>query len=377
MPGRRACAAPSRESRVPFRMRISHAVAFSLALAASAVSQPMTFQGLGHLGAPPGELVSLAYGISGDGSTVVGRSFLQDSPVGFQAGFRWTQGSGLQALTSTETGRVGDARGVSLDGSVVVGSSSTTLGSGYRWTAASGLVPLGAVSGATFSNPTATSWDGNTVVGVSGSQAFRWTPGGGMVGLGYLPEGTFSSAQGVQADGSTVVGYALTPSTHVAFRWTQSSGMQALGTSPGWSLSEAHAVSADGLIAVGYAQPPAGPARAVLWDALGVPTDLGPGHIYACSADASVLVGQDGISSSALLWDSAGVHQLDQVLSAVLPIGWSLTRAVAISADGRTIAGYGGNPQGQFEAWVATIPEPGVGVLLLAFVGLARRRARL
>ena len=106
---------------VSFRMRTGLAPAFSLALAGSAIGQSMTFQGLGHLGVPPGELVSLAYGISGDGSTVVGRSFVEGSPQGFAAGFRWTQASGMQALTSTAPGRVGDAYGVSFDGSVVVG----------------------------------------------------------------------------------------------------------------------------------------------------------------------------------------------------------------------------------------------------------------
>jgi hypothetical protein len=45
--------------------------------------------------------------------------------------------------------------------------------------------------------------------------------------------------------------------------------------------------------------------------------------------------------------------------------GWGLTQASAVSADGRTIVGFGRNPSGRNEAWVATIPEPS-SLLLLA-----------
>jgi hypothetical protein len=57
--------------------------------------------------------------------------------------------------------------------------------------------------------------------------------------------------------------------------------------------------------------------------------------------------------------------------------GWTLEFARAISDDGTVIAGYGLNPQGGTEAWIAIIPEPstallvGAGVLSIA---LARRR---
>lgn len=54
---------------------------------------------------------------------------------------------------------------------------------------------------------------------------------------------------------------------------------------------------------------------------------------------------------------------------------WTLYNATGISADGLTIVGYGANPDGYGEAWIATIPEP-ASILLLVFDGLALRLRR-
>jgi hypothetical protein len=56
---------------------------------------------------------------------------------------------------------------------------------------------------------------------------------------------------------------------------------------------------------------------------------------------------------------------------------WILTNAAAISADGRTIAGTGVNPDFSLEGWVAYLPEPEGGALAgAALVTLAALRAR-
>ena len=67
-------------------------------------------------------------------------------------------------------------------------------------------------------------------------------------------------------------------------------------------------------------------------------------------------------------------------------IGWRLEVATGISADGRTIVGYGQGPTGQTETWVATlatpVPEPsalclfGLGTVVLLDYGWRRRRPR-
>ena len=59
--------------------------------------------------------------------------------------------------------------------------------------------------------------------------------------------------------------------------------------------------------------------------------------------------------------------------------GWILDEANGISGDGSVVVGYGTNPDGFAEAWIATIPEPGTGLLLMTgLLGLAScRRGRV
>lgn len=62
----------------------------------------------------------------------------------------------------------------------------------------------------------------------------------------------------------------------------------------------------------------------------------------------------------AFIWTEAtGMRPLRRVLIdlGVNMTGWQLTRAHAISADGRVIAGEGVNPQGVTEAWRAVVPN--------------------
>lgn len=122
------------------------------------------------------------------------------------------------------------AFGVSADGTVVIGCSESSQGlEAFRWTQGGGMVGLDDLAGGGFeSQAHAVSGDGQVVVGgglsADGPEAFRWTAGG-MEGLGDLEGGIFdSSAHGVSGDGSMVVGVGTAGTGLEAFRWTLASG---------------------------------------------------------------------------------------------------------------------------------------------------------
>ena len=99
------------------------------------------------------------------------------------------------------------------------------------------------------------------------------------------------------------------------------------------------------------------------------------------SADGSIVVGysESALGYEAFVWDTDnGMRNLKDVLEGDYGLdltGWTLREAWDISADGLTIVGYGINPDGNTEAWAATIPEPAT-VLLLSLGGLALLRKR-
>ena len=136
------------------------------------------FTGLGFF---PGAAsnVSRSYGVSADGSVVVGHG--RNASASYEA-FRWVDGTmtGLGFLPGVST-YASYAYDVSDDGSVVVGYS----------------------------------YNAN-----NNNEAFRWVDGT-MTGLGFLPSFTLQSiAKAISADGSVVVGYANDSFYNgKAFRW--------------------------------------------------------------------------------------------------------------------------------------------------------------
>jgi probable HAF family extracellular repeat protein len=104
---------------------------------------------------------------------------------------------------------------------------------------------------------------------------------------------------------------------------------------------------------------------------------------FAVSNDGSVVVGSSTTVSTdaAFIWTSSrGMRNLRDVLISDYGLdmtGWTLTVAADISADGRTLVGYGTDPAGNTEAWIATIPEPASAVVfaIATFALLQTRRA--
>jgi len=352
------------------------------------------FQGLGDLAG--GDFFSKAYGVSADGNVVVGES---KSALGepFE-GFRW-ENDVMSSLTAPgDPFFASSAYAVSADGLVVVGlgySQAKPFSEAFRWTASDGVQGLGGFP-PVFAGSRAygVSGDGSVIVGESPSttdmEAFRWTQSEGMVGIGRLGWRD-STAYGVSADGSVIVGESDSPRTtnDEAFRWTQEEDMVGLGfldepPDVDFSSSEARAVSSDGRVIVGVTSSPTG-GQVFRWEN-GVMTGLGypPAMPYAVSADGSVIAGEVGWLEpwrGAFIWDEKnGIRLLKNVLVNECDLdltGWTLERATGVSADGRTFVGYGTNPDGLTEGWIAVIPEPATLSLLTlgAMILLKKRRA--
>lgn len=374
----------------------------SLFFAAAAVlvggagpAESASFRGLGDLSG--GAFESSAFGVSSDGSVVVGYSI---AAAGGEA-FRWTEVGGMVALGELPGGiSLSVARGVSDDGSVVVGNSQSGYSDeAFRWTSGSGMVGLGVLSGGEFqaSHAAGVSSDGSVVVGRAYhgfTEAFRWSSGGGMAGLGDLPgRFTTSIANGVSGDGTVVVGQGSSDSGLEAFRWTAAQGMIALGDLPGGPFnSSATAVSSDGSVVVGFSQSGYDAnlrvqSQAFRWTASGGMVGLGGlpgGELRSAAADTSrdgsVVVGT-AEGDVAFIWDEAhGMRAIQSVLTNLHGLdltGWALWSAMAVSDDGLTVVGFGLNPSGSVEAWIAVIPEPSTALLIgLGMVLLGARRRR-
>jgi probable HAF family extracellular repeat protein len=250
-------------------------------------------------------------------------------------------------------GRDAYAYGISADGTIVVGYGTSASGTrAFKYTA-SGIVDLGTLPGGIRSNAHAISADGSTVVGNSntanGDHAFKYTANG-MVDLGTLPGGRNSLAQAVSADGATVVGWSETASGYPhAFKHT-ANGMVDLGTLGGLN-SYAEGISADGTTVVGYGDTASG-EHAFKHTANGM-VDLGtlPGgnrsYAYAVSADGSIVVGMSNTVSGVAVFravkytDSGGMVDLGT-------LGGNDSSARAVSADGRVIAGYARTANGDW-----------------------------
>jgi hypothetical protein len=172
--------------------------------------------------------------------------------------YRWTIAGGYQSLGSFGPTWALRGNGISGDGTIIVGEADDRSVSptepfvenraAFRWSVMGGLSRLSDLSATpgvglgTHSSARGISRDGSTIVGESrGSdgfvQAVYWRSSS-ITGLGFLPglapTGTGTTAPGsthalaANADGSIIVGSASGVANDRAWRWTAASGMQDL-----------------------------------------------------------------------------------------------------------------------------------------------------
>ncbi len=309
------------------------------------------------------------YATSADGNVVVGE---RANNNGIEA-FRWTPMDDVQALGLPPNAAVtcnddvcshsSRATAVSADGTVIASYVLTTQGTSnaleaFRWTAADGLVSLGSyLSLYPFGNPArGISDDGSSIVGsglTSSDDGYRWTAATGLVQLPNLPSVDGGVAYGIAGNGSITVG----SSGLDAVKWPASGGIAKLGLLPGAYHGRAHAASSDGSLVVGCSDTGyVTPDRAVRWAGTDSPVLLEAlaEEYSSCatgvSADGKTIVGGAGLNPSfglgytAFIWTAqTGKRKLADILAerGVDITGWTFTDAYGISRDASTIVGHG------------------------------------
>lgn len=205
------------------------------------------------------------------------------------AAYRWTIAGGYESLGSFGSTWAMRGNGISGDGTVIVGEADDRSVSptepfvenraAFRWSVTGGLSRLSDLSATpsvglgTHSSARGVSRDGSTIVGESRGndgfvQAVYWRSNS-ISGLGFLPglapTGTGTTAPGsthalaANADGSIIVGSASGVASDRAWRWTATSGMQDLNLIAtnaglnlnGFVLTDAVGVSDDGQFITG------------------------------------------------------------------------------------------------------------------------------
>ncbi|MFM7320894.1 MAG: hypothetical protein ACKO5K_05140, partial [Armatimonadota bacterium] len=222
----------------------------------------------------PGGANTAAYGISADGSTIVGEKGIDGVswPANRRA-YRWTAAGGFEVLASFYS----YSWKASGDGSKVVCLGKPTPDGkqrGMLWTAATGMRDLGAIDDGESSARVITD-DGNVVVGATGvamesprdypSSVFRWTESGGMEILGCLKNSAMD-AFAANRDASVIGGYYIEPGAPTSYGekawiWTRQMGFRDFREflvergvdCTGWNFNFIYGMSADGGTIVGQA----------------------------------------------------------------------------------------------------------------------------
>jgi len=219
------------------------------------------------LGVPAGNgAVPISYDVSYDGSVIVG---VRTSD--FRA-YIWRRDSGL-TYPGTLGGNESWAFGVSADGSIVVGRAQDSSGKfrAFRWTQQDGMRSLGAAIGnEAFDQSEAwcISPDGNVIVGIAYNDrneavGFRNILQGTRrvnISLGDPPAGfTGVYPNRTNQDGSIIVGWMRkSDGTYRAMRWTQAGGLEDLNVTyasllgQGEYLEWAYDITPDGRYIVGW-----------------------------------------------------------------------------------------------------------------------------
>lgn len=226
------------------------------------------------LGTLPGGTRAVAQAISADGTTIVGQS---DAADGFTYGFAWTSGGGMVQLPAGDDLFQGNAVfGCSADGSLIVGQAGFTDGlhavcwSDVGWSVITSLdTPIGSTGAALGCDSSGTIVFGTWTGVDSINHGVRWVNGGGGFGA-KISLGLFMGNEvlpaAMSADGGTIVGTGSDTGNAVAVLWTLADGwLNPIGLPAGAILANAISISPDATTVGGIYQPTLAGNGILLW----------------------------------------------------------------------------------------------------------------
>ena len=252
-----------------------------------------------------------------------------------------------------------DAYGVS-DNGIAVGLAydATNNPIAFRWTSAEGMTRLPVNRPDTYSRANGISRDGSVIYGWNDQEdGFRsgviWV-NGAPVDLTDADGNPVGEALAASADGRVVVGAAYgTVNGNEAWRWTAATGVQPIGVLSGAPTTNRTKVRK---------APPAPVVRSERADARrGAGTDgffFAQAYAFAVSDNGNVIVGASGTfpNRSATIWTPAtGMQYLTDYAAAqgvAIPANWYLATALAVSADGLSVGGWGIDPSSNLNSFV-------------------------
>jgi uncharacterized membrane protein len=339
-----------------------------ICLASQSVLAQSSFEGIGDLSG--GGFESGANAVSGDGSVVVGRGLSGNVyPLPGTEAFRWTAANGMEGLGDVSGGSFGsNAFGVSRDGTTIVGQGQTTQDftpfRAWVWTTSNGIQPIpdGAsviptIANGVSSNGLIVTGAGSKKSSLASGAYIYYRDSNILEDPGNFFAGGTTILRGVSADGSTAFGSSpMLLGPRDAVIWTDSNGLQSL-PHLNQGDAEVRAANRDASILVGQSG-----SEAVMWDSsqnvssLGVLPFANNSVALGVSDDGSVIIGN--ASGVPFIWKPAeGMRPLDEFIEKELCVDlsdWTLISANSISSDGQTIVGVGLGPNGE-EAWVARL----------------------
>jgi uncharacterized membrane protein len=207
--------------------------------------------------------------ISSDGTVISGTRINPNTGLGELSIYdvatqSWTSLGGIGGSSGSSTS---SAWGISHDGTSIVGLGWVNAGSAHaiQWTAATGMVDLGSTVSGSSSRANACNGNGSVVVGWQDSttgfrQGAIWVNGVQQL-LTHPNSGLASEAGCVSFDGTYVGGSGNSNNNYQAWRYSANTGIEDIGPAPvnGWRGATT-GMSDDGSVLVGFYRPWPAPA---------------------------------------------------------------------------------------------------------------------